>query len=61
MIANKMDKISTELSQAMAAKKCWRCGCFQDTVNALNNFTAITKTLGRLLNEAQNLFEPKTL
>ena len=54
-----LSSVESELRSAMAAKKCWRCGCFQDTVNTLKDFSVITKTLGELLNEAQNLFEPK--
>jgi len=57
--SKQLQQTEIELRSAMAAKKCWRCGCFQDTINTLNDFTAITKTLGKLLNEAQNLFEPK--
>ena len=52
-------KVENELRSAIAAKKCWRCGCFHDTVNTLNNFTAITETLGSLLSDAKNLFEDK--
>lgn len=51
--------VENELRSAMAAKKCWRCGCFQDTVNTLKDFSVITDSLGTLLNEAQNLFERK--
>jgi tetrahydromethanopterin S-methyltransferase subunit A len=54
-----LQQTEAELCSAMAAKKCWRCGCFQDTVNTLKDFSAITGTLGELLNEAQSLFEPK--
>lgn len=54
-----LQQTEDELRSAMAAKKCWRCGCFQDTVNTLKDFSAITATLGALLNEAQSLFEPK--
>lgn len=51
--------IETELCAAMAAKKCWRCGCFQDTVDALQASAAIGESLGALLVEAQGLYEPK--
>lgn len=52
-------QIETELGQAIAAKKCWRCGCFHDTVNTLRNSSVIQDALGSLLAEAQSLFEPK--
>ena len=48
-----------ELRQAIAAKKCWRCGCFQDTVNVLRGSAAINSPLGSLLEEAHARFEPK--
>lgn len=57
--SKQLQQTEGELHSAMAAKKCWRCGCFQDTVNTLNDSSMIVKTLGSLLNEAQNLFEPK--
>jgi tetrahydromethanopterin S-methyltransferase subunit A len=52
-------KTGDELRQAMGAKKCWRCGCFQDTVNSLQGSAAIYDALGPLLDEAHALFEPK--
>jgi len=52
-------QIETELRAAMAAKKCWRCGCFQDTVNTLQASTIINASLESLLKEACSLFEPK--
>ena len=42
-------QIETEFRAAMAAKKCWRCGCYQDTVNTLQNSTEINETLEVLL------------
>lgn len=57
--AKQLQQTENELRSAMAAKKCWRCGCFQDTVNTLKDFDVITVTLGELLTEAQNLFETK--
>lgn len=51
--------IDSELRAAMAAKKCWRCGCFQDTVSTLQTSAAINESLGMLLSEAHGLFEPK--
>lgn len=52
-------KIEYELTQAMAVKKCWRCGCFQDTVNTLKNSDAINSNLRPLLEEASSLYEMK--
>jgi len=57
--SKQLQQTESELRSAMAAKKCWRCGCFQDTVNTFNDSSMIAKTLGSLLQEAQNLFEPK--
>ena len=54
-----LQQISDELHQAAAAKKCWRCGCFQDTINALQGSAAINDALDPLLDEAHALFEPK--
>jgi len=52
-------QIETELRAAMAAKKCWRCGCFQDTVDTLQGSAIIHAALTPLLEEAHTLFEPK--
>jgi tetrahydromethanopterin S-methyltransferase subunit A len=55
----KVAEIETELRHAMAAKKCWRCGCFQDTVSALRESGTVSASLGPLLDEGHELFEPK--
>ncbi len=52
-------RLEAELRQAMAAKKCWRCGCFQDTVNTLQGSEYINASLPTLLDEAHKLFEAK--
>jgi len=52
-------QIEDEIHAAMAAKKCWRCGCFHDTVTALQDSAAITAPLDMLLKEARGLFEAK--
>lgn len=52
-------QLAAELSQAMAAKKCWRCGCFHDTVAALQGSTALPAPLKVLLEKARDLFEAK--
>jgi tetrahydromethanopterin S-methyltransferase subunit A len=54
-----LTRLEAELRQAMAAKKCWRCGCFQDTVNTLQGSERINSSLHALLDEACKLFEPK--
>jgi tetrahydromethanopterin S-methyltransferase subunit A len=54
-----MIKIEAELRHAIEAKKCWRCGCFHDTVNTLRNSAVVNDSLGTLLSSAQGLFEPK--
>ena len=50
--------IETELRQAMAARKCWRCACFQDTVSALQASSITSALLDRQLAEARELFVP---
>lgn len=54
-----LNHIEHELCQAMVAKKCWRCGCFQDTIDALQGSAIIHADLGSLLEEARTLLEPK--
>ncbi len=51
--------LATELREAMAARKCWRCGCFHETVTALQGSAAIHSLLGVLLAEARGLFEDR--
>ncbi len=52
-------KIEHELQQAMALKKCRRCGCFQDTVNTLKLSPPIKEPLKLLLDEACDLYEQR--
>lgn len=52
-------QIKSELRVAMTAKKCWRCGCFQDTVNTLQASDSINTLLFTMLEEACSLYEPK--
>lgn len=54
-----LDTVRSELHQAMAATKCHRCGCFQDTVQALNGSSVLQPMLGPQLAEARVLFETK--
>lgn len=52
-------RIESELRAAMTANKCRRCGCFHDTISALQNSGTLAGTLGNLLADARRLFEPK--
>ena len=54
-----LSRLEAELRAAMVAKKCWRCGCFQDTVNTLQGSERINIPLHALLDEASKLFETK--
>ncbi len=58
-VAETLTRLETELRQAMTAKKCWRCGCFQNTVRALQDSEQIKASLPALLAEARTLFEEK--
>jgi len=55
----KIQQVAAELHQAMAAKKCHRCGCFQDTISTLQESTSINNLLKTLLDEARSQFEMK--
>ncbi|VAW68601.1 Tetrahydromethanopterin S-methyltransferase subunit A homolog [hydrothermal vent metagenome] len=57
--AELITRMEAELRQAMAAKKCWRCGCFQDTITTLQGSERINTSLNALLDEADKLFEAK--
>ena len=57
--AETLARLEAELREAMAAKKCWRCGCFQDTVSTLQRSEFIHAPLHALLDEASKLFETK--
>jgi len=57
--SGKFTKIETEFRQAMAARKCWRCGCFHETISALQTSSIITASLGPLLDEAHKQIEAK--
>ncbi len=51
--------VEAELHKAMAATKCHRCGCFQDTVRGLEGSNVLKISMSDLLDEACRLFEPK--
>lgn len=55
----KFRQIEEELAHAITAKKCWRCGCFHDTVNTLRNSTSVDDSIGALLADAHSRIEPK--
>lgn len=48
-----------QLGSAMAAPKCHRCGCYQDTVQALETSSALPADLASQLAEAHALLKPK--
>jgi tetrahydromethanopterin S-methyltransferase subunit A len=52
-------RIESSLREAMAANKCRRCGCFHDTINALQDSSTIAGALGGMLTEAHHLFQTK--
>lgn len=52
-----LDTVRTELRSAMAATKCHRCGCFQDTVAAFEGSASLRALLPGLIEEARTLFE----
>lgn len=54
-----LETVRSELCSAMAATKCHRCGCYQDTVQALEGSSALPAVLASQLAEARVLFEPK--
>lgn len=54
-----LSKIETELRAAMAARKCWRCACFQDSVTTMQNSQTLRELMPALFIEAQRLFEPQ--
>ncbi|MFZ5557722.1 MAG: tetrahydromethanopterin S-methyltransferase subunit A [Pseudomonadota bacterium] len=53
------EQVGGQLRAAMAAKKCHRCGCFQDTVRALAGSAPLQAMQPGLLERAQALFEPR--
>lgn len=56
---NAIKQVTQELRAALAAKKCWRCGCFQDTVNSLYLSERLNALLAPVLQQAKDLFEAK--
>lgn len=54
-----LEVVWRELGSAMAATKCHRCGCYQDTVQALAGSSLQPAILASQLAEARALFEPK--
>jgi len=57
--STQLAKIKTELGEAIAARKCWRCGCFQDTVSTLQASVIVNPLLTSQLEQASSLFEAK--
>jgi len=54
-----LEVVRQELGSAMAATKCHRCGCYQDTVQVLVSSSVLPAILASQLTEARALFEPK--
>ncbi|MDA8260446.1 MAG: DUF4346 domain-containing protein [Betaproteobacteria bacterium] len=54
-----LETVCSELRSAMAASKCHRCGCFQDTVRTLEFSSVLQGRIGPQLAEARALYEPK--
>lgn len=53
-----LEVVRQELGSAMAATKCHRCGCYQDTVQVLVSSSVLPAILASQLTEARALFEP---
>ena len=51
--------VREQLAQAMAAGKCHRCGCLQDTVRALSDTVAGRGELAPILASARSTFVPR--
>lgn len=54
-----LEVVRQELGSAMAAAKCHRCSCYQDTVQAFADSSVLPAILASQLAEARALFEPK--
>ena len=52
-----VDELKSELQSAIGAKKCWRCGCFQGAVAAIEGSTTVQPLLGPMLTEARSHFK----
>lgn len=51
--------ITEQFEEAIAAAKCHKCGCLQQTVEALSNTEAGQGELAPVLAKAKSIFEPK--
>jgi len=58
-MADGLRLINEQLQEAIAAPKCHKCGCLQQTVNALAGTDAGKDELASLLAEARRVFVPK--
>lgn len=54
-----LETVRSELRSAMAAAKCHRRGCYQDTVQALAGSSVLLAILASQLVETRAVFEPK--
>lgn len=51
--------LETELRTAIATRKCWRCGCFQNAIDTFQRSETASRSLHAVLDEAARRFEPK--
>ena len=57
--ASALDVVKEQLKDAIAAPKCHKCGCLQQTVEALAGTTVGDGELAGILAEARSVFVPK--
>ena len=58
-VASALDVITAQLKEAIEAPKCHKCGCLQQTVEALARTEAGKGELAPILTQARNFFAPK--
>jgi len=58
-VASAFHIITEQLKEAIAAPKCHKCGCLQQTVEALTGTEAGKGKLAPILTEARSVFVPK--
>ena len=57
--ASALHIINTQIEEAIAAPKCHKCGCLQQTVEALAGTEAGKRELAPVLTKARSVFAPK--
>lgn len=58
-VESSTERLATELRQATDASKCRRCGCYQDTVQALAGSARLAPGLAALVAQARASFESR--